>query len=383
MALKHIKALDGLRGIAVLLVIFFHYGYLGCGWIGVQLFFVLSGYLITSILLQERSRTLGDYLRRFYWRRSLRIFPLYFSYLLVIALAFAAFRIPPAFSDQWPYLISYTYNVRHILPNYDGTPLLIHLWSLSVEEQFYLVWPLLVYLIAPAFFNRVLVLLLIGVPLLRLGLTFFLFALGKDALSAAVVMYTQTPCQFDAFAAGALIASFRFPVVKRPRAIFVAALALVFFVGIISQHNSPTVASDRINSWGYPIQLLHNYQFIWGYSLLNFLFALLILLVVQRQCSMSWLEARGLTFIGKISYGVYVLHYGMLAVFQRFLPEPQWSIANLLLFPVYLAVTLAISYLSFRILESTFLRLKDRPWNDERPMDPITVFDGANTPGAS
>ncbi len=70
MAIKHIKALDGVRGIAILLVILFHYGYLGCGWVGVQLFFVLSGYLITSILVKDRQQSLGAYLKRFYWRRS-------------------------------------------------------------------------------------------------------------------------------------------------------------------------------------------------------------------------------------------------------------------------------------------------------------------------
>src|SRR5689334_13554869 len=100
MAIQHIKALDGVRGIAILLVILFHYGYLGCGWIGVQLFFVLSGFLITSILIKDKGQSLKQYLKRFYWRRSLRIFPLYYLYLFVMLAAFLLFRIPPAFGDQ-------------------------------------------------------------------------------------------------------------------------------------------------------------------------------------------------------------------------------------------------------------------------------------------
>src|SRR3979409_474403 len=168
MALQHIKALDGVRGIAILLVILFHCGYLGCGWVGVQLFFVLSGFLITSILLKDRGASLSAYLKRFYWRRSLRSFPLYYLYLLVILGAYLLLKIPPAFANQWPYLFTYTYNVRHILPNYDGSQLLIHLWSLSVEEQFYLIWPLLVFVFAARRFKTLLIGIVVAVPLLRL-----------------------------------------------------------------------------------------------------------------------------------------------------------------------------------------------------------------------
>jgi peptidoglycan/LPS O-acetylase OafA/YrhL len=82
--------LDGLRGIAVGFVVLFHFGLFPPGWIGVQLFFVLSGYLISDILLTEREKPFSTYLGRFYWRRTLRIFPLYFSYLVVISVLFAA-----------------------------------------------------------------------------------------------------------------------------------------------------------------------------------------------------------------------------------------------------------------------------------------------------
>ena len=83
------RPLDGLRALAVLLVVFFHAGWLRFGWIGVQIFFVLSGYLITTGLLESRGDSVGAYLKRFYGRRALRIFPLYYAYLAVIALAAA------------------------------------------------------------------------------------------------------------------------------------------------------------------------------------------------------------------------------------------------------------------------------------------------------
>lgn len=361
MPLPHIKALDGLRGLAILLVILFHYGYLGCGWIGVQLFFVLSGYLITAILLKDRGESLSTYLKRFYWRRSLRIFPLYYLYLLVLLGTYLALKIPPAFSDQWLYLFTYTYNVRHILPNYDGSQLLIHLWSLSVEEQFYLIWPLLVFVFAGRRFKVLLLVIVFAVPLLRLLTSWYLARLGSPPLYVGSVMYVITPFQIDAFATGALVATIRFPKIKNPRWVFASAVAIALAGGLISQCTSPVMASDRVNSLGFPIHLLHHYQYVWGYSVLNCLGGLLILLIVQGAPPLPFLQSSLLTFVGRISYGIYVYHYGLLATWQKVFPAPDRSLRSLLLFPPYLLVTLGISYLSFHFFERKFLQYKERP----------------------
>ncbi|HEY6802384.1 MAG TPA: acyltransferase [Pyrinomonadaceae bacterium] len=358
--MQHIKALDGVRGVAILLVILFHYGYLGCGWIGVQLFFVLSGFLITSILVKDKGKSLKDYLKRFYWRRSLRIFPLYYLYLFVMLAAFLLFRIPPAFGDQWPYLFTYTYNVRHILPNYDGSELLIHLWSLSVEEQFYLVWPLLVFLLATRRFKSLLLAIVIGIPIVRLLTSLLLANAGHDPLFYGTVLYTITPFQIDAFAVGAIVATFKFPHIKNGKVVFAVAVVVAVALGLLAQFTSPVMASDRVNSFGFPIHLLHHYEYVWGYSVLNIVAGLLILLVVQGSSPLPFLKNGPLTFLGRISYGVYVYHYGVLAIFQKVFPSGERSLRSLLLFFPYLAVTLVISYLSFRLFENQFLKLKDR-----------------------
>jgi peptidoglycan/LPS O-acetylase OafA/YrhL len=373
---QHIKALDGVRGIAILLVILFHYGYLGCGWIGVQLFFVLSGYLITSILIKDRGQSLKNYLKRFYWRRSVRIFPLYYLYLFVILAAFLLLKIPPAFVDQWPYLFTYTYNVRHILPNYDGSELLIHLWSLSVEEQFYLVWPLLVFMLATRRFKSLLVAIVIGVPLLRLLTSILLADAGRDPLFFGTVLYTITPFQIDAFAIGAIVATFKFPRLKNGSLIFAATVALAVALGLLAQLTSPVMPSDRVNSFGFPIHLLHHYEYVWGYSVLNIVAGLLILLVDQGSDPLPFLKSAPLSFLGRISYGVYVYHYGVLAVFQKLFPTPERSLRSLILFVPYLAVTLLISYLSFRFFESRFLKLKD-PQNSKTYGSEVELVRGA------
>jgi len=150
-----IPGLDGIRAIAFLLVFSVHTDYVYIGWVGVQLFFVLSGFLITDILLRMKDTLrAGGYFKKFYGRRFLRIFPLYYFYLLIMfivtaALIFYGYRINymRLYQDQLPYALAYIYNFFNASPAYNGESWLVgHLWSLSVEEQFYLAWPLLIFL---------------------------------------------------------------------------------------------------------------------------------------------------------------------------------------------------------------------------------------------
>src|SRR6267154_625078 len=101
--MQYVKSLDGIRGLAVSLVVLFHFGLFPAGWVGVQIFFVLSGYLITSILLLEKARPFAEYVGRFYWRRSLRIFPLYFAFLAVVLATYVAIGKPESFAADWPF----------------------------------------------------------------------------------------------------------------------------------------------------------------------------------------------------------------------------------------------------------------------------------------
>ena len=136
--MKYLKSLDGVRSLAVLLVMLFHFGYFPAGWIGVQIFFTLSGYLITRILLESREDSLSTYLRRFYWRRSLRIFPLLYAYLLICWAVFSFSGIPSSFGSDWPWLFTFTANFGRMRTSDIGESF-VHIWSLAVEEQFYLV----------------------------------------------------------------------------------------------------------------------------------------------------------------------------------------------------------------------------------------------------
>ena len=147
--MRDVPALDGLRCFAILIVAMYHFHILAAGWIGVQIFFVLSGFLITSILLDAKARHSGTYFTRFYWRRTLRIFPLYFAYLAVAALAFALIAAPSAWRDLSGWLVTYTSNFSRMIVYDKGTEFFVHFLSLAVDEQFYLVWPLVVFLLSP------------------------------------------------------------------------------------------------------------------------------------------------------------------------------------------------------------------------------------------
>lgn len=141
-------SLDGLRGLAIALVILYHLNLVGFGWVGVQLFFVLSGFLITRLLLALREQpSLGSYLKIFYGRRALRIFPVYYLYLLLLLLLWWA--LPTAqqgpVAEQWRYAASYTSNWLGMTGGHQKTYFLDHFWSLPIEEQFYLFWPLLLF----------------------------------------------------------------------------------------------------------------------------------------------------------------------------------------------------------------------------------------------
>ena len=178
-------------------VIAAHYGYLQCGWVVVQFFFVLSGYLITSILLAEKEHPFRQYLGHFYWRRILRIFPVYFGFLLICGIFYLLLKQPREFLQVLPSLLTYTYNFYLVPPGRSLSGIFPHLWSLSVEEQFYLLWPLLIFALTPRGARWMVVAILISIPLLRL----LVFALADAGPMSGIVIgrlfYLATEFQLD------------------------------------------------------------------------------------------------------------------------------------------------------------------------------------------
>ena len=362
-----IKGLDGLRAIAFLLVFFYHSNWIEFGWIGVQLFYVLSGFLITGILADMKTRLTGAaYFIKFYGRRFLRIFPLYYFYLFVmwaVTAGLAANQLKPKymglFQEQLPYALAYIYNFYAASPLFERySYFLTHLWSLAVEEQFYLLWPLLIFLV-PRARHKAPFLSVIGLSILFRLWVFTWTPSSTPAFFAANplrVIYLLPFSHLDAFALGALLTVTDIP---KARAQFFAFLIGLPILGVITDALASGTWAHATNL-GLPLLLPYAGKAVWGYTALNYLFALLIFGVARLGWLEPFLESRPMAYLGKISYGLYVYHFAILWFLTAPFGQPNAAPVPILSASVALLLTILIAGLSYRWLEKPLIDLKDR-----------------------
>jgi peptidoglycan/LPS O-acetylase OafA/YrhL len=363
-----IPGLDGLRAIAILLVFASHSDLMEFGWVGVQLFFVLSGFLITGILLEmKESLPRREYFVKFYGRRFLRIFPLYYFYLAsmavvaygLLSLGFRRNYMENFFHQVW-YAVLYVYDLFYRTPSFQPSQFLDHFWSLSVEEQFYIVWPLLLLLATEKHLKGLFLSFIILAPIFRWLL--YLFYVSGSPLwpfrePIGLVIYSWPLSHLDAFALGAYISRYSIP---QPRQKLLLLALLVPVLGFGTTYLA-SGSVGPIAALGFNLQLESGYQFIWAHSLLNFFFALLIYCVAREKVFVRFLELPWLRYLGKISYGMYVYHLALIWFTNRFFEKQLhiqsgiWAKAA-----VALAATILISTLSYFLLEKPVLNLKDR-----------------------
>jgi peptidoglycan/LPS O-acetylase OafA/YrhL len=351
---QHYPALDGLRGIAILLVVVYHnfgfINYLFFGWLGVDLFFVLSGFLITDILL----KTLGEknYLRNFYVRRMLRIFPLYYLalilFLLIIPKLNLQFNIK-YYTDNQVWLWTYLQNWLYIFKNPPQTNTLNHLWSLAVEEQFYLLWPLIILLIRkPKYLLAFITLLLVA----TLGLRLWIWT-NHIADLAYFNLYTFT--RIDGICIGCMVA-----LLQRININFLkkyTTAIVLFFAGM----NFIFFFVNRRYHFTFP------YLALAGYSTFAMMFGLLVNEAVTRESKLiNFISSIPLLkFFGKISYGFYIFHWPVYLLLSPYLFTWVSGHTNgfAIQFTISLIATLAavaISWLSYRYYERYFLNMKSK-----------------------
>ena len=325
--LRYSPQLDGLRALAILMVFVHHAFRVPLLWCGVDLFFILSGYLITSILLRDRDHlSFGAMLGRFYLRRAERILPAYIVCLLLIATL-----VPVAWHRLWPFYAFFLQNVPYAA-GWIGSNALVPLWSLAVEQHFYLVWPPLVYFLPRRWLAPSMLTLLFGVPVLR-GACTHLFTYSEP-------IYCLTPFRIDAMAAGALAALW-LPGCKPDRAIRAGQLAMA--VGLIAyaalamhpwfRRPANTVS---FNALAYSLNILVlGGLFLWVRS-------------VERGPLYRIFASAPMRWLGRISYMFYLLHLLVLEqVSRHFGPALGPAIA--------FAVTVAAATLSWFALERPIL----------------------------
>ena len=352
-----VPELDGLRGIAILLVLVFHFTPVAgplfflahafqFGWIGVDLFFVLSGFLITGILLDTVGRR--AYYRNFIVRRTLRIFPLYYACLILFCVLHYypdAIRWKDFFvsGGGWWYA-AYLGNVKASLDGqWPAAGLLTPLWSLQVEEQFYLSYPFLVAAVSPRTLAKILMAAIGMALLLRVAIT----AAVPESL---LWTYTLMPCRMDSLAMGGLIA--------------------------IAQRYRPDLLKERWITWVtilsatvFLIDYLYSSGSLWsagmrtiGYSAVDLAFAGLLVMVLggRPRALVTLCRWRGLVWVGTISYGLYLLHGSAGTIVRRFSTKlgiyPHGSAE----FVMCMAVAMLAAWASWSVFESPILKLKDR-----------------------
>jgi peptidoglycan/LPS O-acetylase OafA/YrhL len=349
-------ALDGLRGIAILLVVIYHnFGftnYFYFGWLGVDLFFVLSGFLITSILIATEIEKRD--LKNFFVRRILRIFPLYYLALaitLFILPLFSSFSMDISYYRQHQaWLWTYTQNWLYIL-SLPKNNFLIHFWSLAVEEQFYLVWPFIILLLKKT--NKLL--LLLSLTLILVIATRFLVWVYKVENIEYFGLYTFT--RIDGICIGCMVALLQ----KTNRTFLEKYTAVIVF------------SLAGLNFLFYFINKMHAFTFpylaIVGYTTFAAMFGLLVYEVISGTTRIinKVLSSGFLKFFGKISYGLYIFHlpvYLLVTPYLKNIITGKYSASanetDLIASVAATFIAIIISYLSYRFFESFFIKLKNK-----------------------
>lgn len=340
-------SLDGLRAIAIAAVLWHHWpgreALIGAklaeyGFLGVDLFFVISGYLITTLLMREETRDGAFSLSAFYWRRVLRILPVYYLVITAVGVYYIVGRGEALYLELWPYYYLFLSNflTEHI-------PMLDPTWSLSVEEQFYLIWPVLLMLVP-----RRMILPLLGLMVVAnvLGM---LWQMTTEPPRTGVLRWalpnaTYAPILMGAAMAVLLHGSRGFGTLWCILgARWVAPLSLSLVLALVA------ILPDDLRGW--PNLVLH-----------VMMCALVGACVIREDNGLApLLQMQGFVRLGAVSYGVYLYHlpvlHPVMVAAERFDMTPGWG-----LFLIYGIMSYVVAAISFATFERAFLRFRGRPW---------------------
>lgn len=341
---RRFSCLDGLRFLCIAAVVWHHsplsvqymqaWPIAGRGFLGVDFFFVLSGYLITTLLLREEQANGRFSLTGFYWRRILRIVPVYFFVVTMVGLYYVVVKGAPQMAGLWPYYYLFLADFLK-----DHIPLLSPTWSLAVEEQYYMIWPIMLMLLP----RRAVVPVLLGLIVLNVVIATGLF--GTPSFETKYLLVKLPTATFAPILIGSLLAislhhrggfNVVFALVGRrlaPLASFAALILIVAFA-------PPDIS-------GLPNLAIH-----------LIMAACLAALVVRDDNILSRpFSTRWISRIGQISYGLYLYHLIALFVAKLILSrlgiESGWTILGL-----YSLISLLMAEISFRTLERYFLALR-------------------------
>lgn len=336
--------MDGLRFIAVSMVLIEHFAYqvgsaMHAGYFGVDLFFVLSGFLITEGLLMNRE---GNVLKKtvighFYVKRFLRIFPIYYLVLFIAMFTY------PGFSDIAPYAFTYTVNYYTFFTGEHPPDAFSHFWSLSVEEQFYLFWPFLI-----------------------------IFIRGRKTVLYSILLI--------------MAASLVYFVVYHDFVMLQSRMFSLCFGGLLAYvklyHDS--YYRHKVSSKGWILLVLAVIVYFIQQNVGISIFSMLLVYLASNNAFTGYikkmLEHPAVLYIGKVSYGIYLYHKPLAIILTVYLFDPLWKSIDfsflpalrynswIVKLPLYYAATVGLAYLSYSLIEYPLLKLKKR-LNEGKPTE--------------
>jgi peptidoglycan/LPS O-acetylase OafA/YrhL len=334
---EHIPALDGLRGLAILFVLLLHlfnYGFLeslfSWGWMGVDLFFVLSGFLITGILIDTKHKK--GFIKSFLLRRALRILPLYYGVLIIFAFIAPHFGPTAWFGQKQIFFWTHTSNFLFLNKGFFRP--LGHFWSLAIEEQFYLVWPFIV-----LFANCK--------QLIWIAIVFVMVSIGlRMTVDNPMLTYGLPFAHLDGLSIGAIIAV----LYRLNREVLfsysklIMGVCFLIFLGCLAVNRSPDFGHQT------PLTI----------TIVSLFFGAVLITSLRSPMVKNILTNKVLLFFGKYSYGIYVFN----SIFIHF---SNWAGADrltgnqrLIVYSGLFLLIIVTSVLSYHLFEVRFLRLKKR-----------------------
>jgi peptidoglycan/LPS O-acetylase OafA/YrhL len=363
---SRIYSIDSLRAFAMTMVIAQHCGLLPFGWTGVWLFYVISGFVISRNFIAEKATLkpapLGHYLS-FVIRRLFRIVPPYAAYIAMCLVAIRFFGLDEQYREL-PYLATFTYNWRMIFTSVPQFSAFGHLWTISVEEQFYVLFPILILLLRRDRTILGLIAIICMAPVLRNLMAEQMAAHSWDPGYIAFGIYASSFGQFDAFAFGALLAHFESDIRLEPRIAKIIAAAAVllatayFVTYVIVNYTDGARGVDLIRNIFSGI-LYGSKREVFVYTVMDVCAVAILAGAIAGWKLLKVIEHPILVAIGQASYGGYLLHALVLLVMGEVIGRSngQASVSGrIAFFIVAWCVTVTLARVSYTLFERRIIR---------------------------